>query len=349
MKGMTWFFPLMMGLICLGMLACDESESSESVCTPGETQSCLCSGNEEGVQVCAEDGKSWGACEGCTQADDDDDDDDNDTTDDDDDDDDNDTTDDDDDVVSDGDAGDDDDDDSDGDETDGDVTDGDEDGDVTDGDVTDGDEEIAEEEQEAEAEEEEEVELTGFCGATGQVCSASNPCATETAQVEGFCITFNRTGYQTYYSCLYPPLFGMESTYTCVDITQHQCESNHDCPYSIGCGSMGQGWCGLDSPAFQGACESRVTLGGGSTPCLNDSQCTQIVQNPCIVCGNRELERPQEECEDGNQRDGDGCSSTCQMEGHCYTGPTALSAECATAEDCELVFQCYGGTCTCQY
>jgi len=63
-------------------LACQENEYEEHVCEPGETQICTCDGTDVGVQICAEDGASWGTCE-CTAGDDDDVTDDDDTGDDD--------------------------------------------------------------------------------------------------------------------------------------------------------------------------------------------------------------------------------------------------------------------------
>ncbi len=50
----------------------DESSSGSSgpsagVCVPGETQTCLCVGNQEGVQSCNADGSGFDACE-CTGA-----------------------------------------------------------------------------------------------------------------------------------------------------------------------------------------------------------------------------------------------------------------------------------------
>ena len=33
------------------------------VCKPGETQTCVCVGNEQGAQTCASDGNSWEPCE----------------------------------------------------------------------------------------------------------------------------------------------------------------------------------------------------------------------------------------------------------------------------------------------
>ena len=36
-----------------------------AVCAPGATQSCLCSGSQSGVQICASSGQSWMQCQGC--------------------------------------------------------------------------------------------------------------------------------------------------------------------------------------------------------------------------------------------------------------------------------------------
>lgn len=47
--------------------ACGSDESDgdaagKTTCAAGATQACTCNGNDTGVQVCAADGKSWGAC-----------------------------------------------------------------------------------------------------------------------------------------------------------------------------------------------------------------------------------------------------------------------------------------------
>jgi hypothetical protein len=42
---------------------CNLFGDDDDGCTPGETQSCACSGGEQGAQTCADDGASWGACD----------------------------------------------------------------------------------------------------------------------------------------------------------------------------------------------------------------------------------------------------------------------------------------------
>lgn len=45
----------------------DDSEGDgtggKTTCAPGATQACTCNGSDTGAQVCAADGKSWGACD----------------------------------------------------------------------------------------------------------------------------------------------------------------------------------------------------------------------------------------------------------------------------------------------
>jgi hypothetical protein len=54
--------------VAMLFVACgsDESEGDgtggKTTCAAGATQACTCSGSDTGVQVCAADGKSWGAC-----------------------------------------------------------------------------------------------------------------------------------------------------------------------------------------------------------------------------------------------------------------------------------------------
>ena len=46
------------------IIGCGSSE--EKSCLKGETKICHCAGGTTGVQTCADDGKSWGGCTGCT-------------------------------------------------------------------------------------------------------------------------------------------------------------------------------------------------------------------------------------------------------------------------------------------
>jgi len=58
--------------------------------------------------------------------------------------------------------------------------------------------------------------------------------------------------------------------------------------------------------------ENAVILGGVATPAAVVIADDTLL--PCPVCGNRVIEPP-ETCDDGNTMDGDGCSSTCRLEG----------------------------------
>jgi|GEM_PF-1737403 len=305
----------------------DGDESADPVCEPGKVIECPCAGGTKGVQTCVDDGSKWGECSGCPNEDGDESDGDmadGDTVDGD---------------AVDGDI-------SDGDESDGDTADGDEtvDGDEADGDSTDADMNENEVEMEAEA----ESDLPGRCSASGAPCSDEVPCETDTFDVQGFC---SPSSSGTNYTCLYPPRRNMPDNYlTCGDVTLKHCESNFDCPDGIGCGGLGSEWCATGSQEIAGVCLSSATLSSGSTPCVDDSQCTQSLANICVICGNDGVETNQEECDDGNDQSGDGCSQTCQREGKCFDGSSEIfGAECADDDDCSSVYECEMSSCTCEY
>ena len=302
----------------------DGDDSAEPVCEAGKVIECPCAGGGQGVQTCAEDGSKWGECAGCSAVDGDEGDGD----------------------VADGDAPDGDM--TDGDASDGDVSDGDlSDGDTVDGDVTDGDAEEVEAEAEAEVEIEAETELSGRCSASGEPCSEDVPCAASSYEVHGFC---SASAGSSYYTCLYPPRRESAEEYPCGDVTLQHCESNFDCPYSIGCGGLGAGWCASGSEAVEKVCLSGATLNLGLTPCEEDIQCTQTLSNICVICGNLNIDSNQEECDDGNKGSGDGCSETCQNEGTCYDGESEIAfSSCSKDEDCLSEMDCEYGDCTCVY
>lgn len=193
----------------------------------------------------------------------------------------------------------------------------------------------------AESEGEMEPELAGFCSASGAPCDGSVPCATATVEVQGYCSSSALGGNHI---CLYAPIHPLATDFTCGVNSLSKCADNIDCPLGIGCGGIGSEWCAAGSPGIQGVCLSANTLSGGSTPCTNNNQCTQTLSNVCVICGNSTIESNQEECDDGNRKDGDGCSARCQYEGTCYDsmeGPTGSG--CASDADCTGCM----GTCSC--
>jgi hypothetical protein len=65
-----WVRAALLGSVVAGLAACGSSGSSDATtagggtgCTPGEQKSCACPGGTQGVQTCAEDGRSLNACE----------------------------------------------------------------------------------------------------------------------------------------------------------------------------------------------------------------------------------------------------------------------------------------------
>jgi cysteine-rich repeat protein len=242
----------------------------------------------------------------------------------------------------------------DGDAVDGDVTDGDTiDGDVIDGDTVDGDAIESDtidgdvvEGDTGEQEEEEESGPRGTCSATGVPCDEQVPCASATAEIQGFCSASSAGGN---YTCLYQTRLDRPTTYTCGDTTLNHCDSNFDCPTNIGCGGLGSSWCAPGSEEISKVCLSNATLNFGSTACTNDSQCTQTLPNVCLICGNGILDTNQEECDDNDADDGDGCSSICRFEGTCYYQDSPQFQKCAKDEDCDEGTDCMDYGCTCVY
>jgi hypothetical protein len=54
------------GILAVGVLSCGATACFSEVgsgCSPSETQSCTCAGGVAGLQACADDGKSWRACD----------------------------------------------------------------------------------------------------------------------------------------------------------------------------------------------------------------------------------------------------------------------------------------------
>jgi cysteine-rich repeat protein len=63
---------------------------------------------------------------------------------------------------------------------------------------------------------------------------------------------------------------------------------------------------------------------------------------PCPVCGNNAEELP-ETCDDGNQEDGDGCSSICQIEADIVLGDVNGDLAVNDADVCDLITEIFDG------
>ncbi len=104
----------------------------------------------------------------------------------------------------------------------------------------------------------------------------------------------------------------------------------------VQCTSLGGQYQGNDTEC-PGVCGQGACCNNGVCAFIHVSACTGNFQgfaticapDPCPdVCGNHELEGI-EECDDGNQRDGDGCSSQCLIDGvACMT-----NADCVVADE----------------
>src|SRR5688572_11486563 len=61
----SWVLAALVGMVSVVTSACgsDESNPPGASCTPNAQQACACPGGDQGVQVCAADGNSFGACD----------------------------------------------------------------------------------------------------------------------------------------------------------------------------------------------------------------------------------------------------------------------------------------------
>ena len=167
--------------------------------------------------------------------------------------------------------------------------------------------------------------------------------------IEGFCITRDDFPDRL---CIYTTSHDTGATNSCDDHVYGQCSEAEDCPTGMFCGLFAQNWCadGFDN------CGPTI-----AHPCESDSDCTLDRPNVCQICGNGILEQSEtdcvegyrcqgEECDDGNELSGDGCSNSCKFDGHCVdqTGYEVHGGFCANAADCSTLLECTDAPCTCQ-
>ncbi len=64
-------FHIVFFVVCgfLFLFSCDGDSGDIIGCTPGGTQSCLCSNGSNGVQTCNSDSETWGECSDCENSD----------------------------------------------------------------------------------------------------------------------------------------------------------------------------------------------------------------------------------------------------------------------------------------
>ena len=89
------------------------------------------------------------------------------------------------------------------------------------------------------------------------------------------------------------------------------------------------------------ACALALALGVGMTAAIaNDDELAAFEAQPLMtgeqdpLCGNSVVD-PGEICDDGNSIDGDGCSSTCSIDGYAPRGPHCGDATTDDNEECD--------------
>jgi cysteine-rich repeat protein len=117
------------------------------------------------------------------------------------------------------------------------------------------------------------------------------------------------------------PVVGQAIGDTCTDTILNQDETDIDCGGSV-CGACEQGLaCNLNIDCISNVCESDVCV---PNPCGNgilDGSCSVLLDGDSVAdCFENEGDWAGETCDDGNNVDGDGCSSTCQVEIVCGDG-----------------------------
>jgi cysteine-rich repeat protein len=165
-------------------------------------------------------------------------------------------------------------------------------------------------------------EAPGNCSLSGAPCAEDADCP-ET-MIEGFCLDYSSVSYV----CVYDAWLEMPETETCGGHLMHTCYSVGDCP------GLTEMSC-YEIEAACGVAEHSFCYWSYNGQCTSSTSCDITGAQTCVICGNNEIDSPQEECDDGNTADGDGCSSRCQYERHCKQmvgGDTGCG--CMTLDDC---------------
>ncbi len=88
---------------------------------------------------------------------------------------------------------------------------------------------------------------------------------------------------------------------------------------------------GIFQPNIDGTCDYNVNQGPGHAPNCRDAQ---FGDDKCTYCGDGNKENGLEQCDDGNNANGDGCSAICEQEQNPECGDGVVDFN--TGEQCEL-------------
>lgn len=134
-------------------------------------------------------------------------------------------------------------------------------------------------------------------------CNSSNGYFIDPSNVCKPCSVTNCTtciGYTTCSVCNSP--YGVTSMGTCSTCPIDGCQT---CANLIACLICQAGYMKINNLCY--TCPTSCTCGGYTLPRYANNDCSTI-------CGDGIVIFPYEGCDDGNTKNGDGCSSTCQVE-----------------------------------
>jgi cysteine-rich repeat protein len=201
----------------------------------------------------------------------------------------------------------------------------------------------------------------GTCGGVGVLpCDDGNPCTSDTCDpVTGCVFTDNDDGCDDGNACTTVDVCesGTCNGYVAPDCDDADVCTTDSCDPVVGCIHVhNTAPCNdLDACTTVDVCANGTCVGSSPLPCDDGDPCTSNSCDPdtgCAYptifpcCGNLVVEAP-EQCDDGNQSGGDGCSASCQVEiSDCQGGATKLSTSpgadmvvCSNPNTCEQDYE----------